>query len=222
MWYHNKSITKEGGNGLFGRNKKDTKKTVIEVYDYGSMSDPELVELCAEHNEEAYSEIVKRYEKFVYSAVFAELCHEQDTFDVSQEVFIRLWNAAGGFRCESTLKTWLYRMCKNCAYDYMRKHYKHKTVSLTRETEEDEESTVADIEVGESAEDEVLRKERIAAVRRAISELPPEQRDVIVLRELEGLSYTEIAETLGIGEGTVKSRISRGREALREALSGLL
>ena len=207
---------------MFGRNKKDTKKTVIEVYDYGSMSDPELVELCAQHNEEAYSEIVRRYEKFVYSAVFAELCHEQDTFDVSQEVFIRLWNAAGGFRCESTLKTWLYRMCKNCAYDYMRKHYKHKTVSLTRETEEDEESTVADIEVGESAEDEVLRRERIAAVRRAISELPPEQRDVIVLRELEGLSYTEIAETLGIGEGTVKSRISRGREALREALLQLL
>ena len=207
---------------MFGRNKRDTKKTVIEVHNYGAMSDPELVELCAEHNEEAYSELVRRYEKFVYSAVLAELRHEQDAFDVSQEVFVRLWNAAGGFRCESTLKTWLYRMCKNCAYDYMRKHYKHKTVSLTRESEEDEESTVADVEVGESAEDEVLRKERIEAVRRAISELQTEQRDVIVLRELEGLSYTEIAETLGIGEGTVKSRISRGREALKEALSQLL
>lgn len=213
----------KGGNGLFGRKKeesKDKKKTEIEYIDYKSLGDPELVSLCAEHNEEAYSEIVMRYEKFVYSAVYSELRHEEDAFDVSQEVFIRLWNAAGGFRCESTLKTWLYRMCKNCAYDYMRKHYKHKTVSLTYE--EDEETAVADVEVEESPEDVLVRKEKIEAVRQAISALPEEQRDVIVLREIQEMSYTEIASTLGISEGTVKSRISRGREALKNALGHLL
>ncbi len=180
-----------------------------------AMSDTELLELCANKNENAFSTIVQRYEKFVYSAVFMELKNSDDAFDVSQEVFIRLYNAAGGFRCESTLKTWLFRMCKNCAYDYMRKFYKHKTISLSKTGDDGENDGIEDIASDITTDEQVLKKEKIRAVHRAINMLPDEQRDVIILRELEGMSYTEISEALGINEGTVKSRISRAREALK-------
>jgi len=210
-------LRKEDKRILF--DKKENTERVQKPSDYGKLSDAQLMELCAAKDEEAFSELVGRYEKFVYSAVFAELKDADDAFDVSQEVFIRLYNAAGGFRCESTLKTWLYRMCKNCAYDYMRKFYKNRPLSLSVPCDEDDTSQETDVvSKDDTPEESVLKKERINAVRRAISELPEEQRDVIVLRELEGLQYSEIADILGINEGTVKSRISRGREALKKFL----
>ena len=203
---------------MFGR--KEEKKAVPKVPPEGfsSLSDTELMEFCAGKNEEAFSVIVGRYEKFVYSAVFAELKDPDDAFDVSQEVFIRLYNAAGGFRFESTLKTWLYRMCKNCAYDYMRKFYRHKAVQLSYKSPEEE--TAEDVEVVSETtpEEEILRREKINAVRKAVTELPEDMRDVIVLREFEDMQYSEIAQVLGISEGTVKSRISRAREHLKKVL----
>ena len=201
---------------LFGR-KKDTEKTAHGYEEHTNLCelcDEKLLELCADKNEEAFSVLVSRYEKFVYSAVWAELKHTEDAFDVSQEVFIRLYNAAGGFRCESTLKTWLYRMCKNCAYDFMRKNYKHKFISLSA-SDDGEKDAQTDLPSDVCTESEVIRREQISAVHTAIAKLPEEQREVIVLRELEGMSYTEIAAILGINEGTVKSRISRARQALK-------
>lgn len=203
---------------MFGRNEEKKAPPRIPEKGYKSLGDAELIELCAAKDEEAFSEVVGRYEKFVYSAVFAELKNADDAFDVSQEVFIRLYNAAGGFRCDSTLKTWLYRMCKNCSYDYMRKYYKHKAVSLTYKDENEETTEDIDIVSEETPEGELLRKEKIRAVREAVLSLPEEQRDVIVLREFEDMQYSEIAELLGISEGTVKSRISRAREHLKKVL----
>lgn len=204
---------------MVGKEKdKSEKMRIYTECELRKMSDAELLLLCAEKNQNAFEIIVEKYEKFVYSAVWTELKNSDDAFDASQEVFIRLWNAAGGFRCESTLKTWLYRMCKNCAYDYMRKHYKNKTLSLSRMDSENDNEISEDIPLDVYTDEQVIKKETERAVRRAIAALPEEQRDVIVLRELEGLSYTEIAEVLGINEGTVKSRISRGREALKKNL----
>lgn len=198
--------------------EKKPNNTPPKPRDYKRLADPQLMELCAAKDEDAFSEIVGRYERFVYSTVFAELKNPDDAFDVSQEVFIRLYNAAGGFRCESTLKTWLYRMCKNCAYDYMRKYYKHRAVSLTYKDAEEETTEDADIVSDTTPEDELLRKEKIQAVRNAVLELPEEQREVIVLREFQNMQYSEIAVMLGISEGTVKSRISRAREHLKKIL----
>lgn len=204
---------------MFGRKKNNGEGfTKTDSPDLRTMDDPGLMELCADKNESAFEEIVRRYEKFVYSVVFAELKNADDAFDAAQEVFIRLYNAAGGFRCESSLKTWLYRMCKNCAYDYMRKFYKNRAVSLAVRDAEDDTSEDADIVSETTPEDEILRKERINAVRQAILKLPEDMRDVIVLRELEGLQYSEIAHILDISEGTVKSRISRARESLKKFL----
>lgn len=212
-------VLREEGKRKFMENKEKYPGSSNEMpIDYGKLSDSELMELCIRKDDNAFSELVVRYEKFVYSAVFAELKNTDDAFDVSQEVFIRLYNAAGGFRFESTLKTWLYRMCKNCSYDYMRKYYKHRALSLTVKGPQDETAEDIDIASECTPDEEVLRKEQIRAVREAVKRLPEEQRDVIVLREFEGLQYSEIADILGISEGTVKSRISRGREALKKFL----
>ncbi len=191
---------------------KEEKKKMQE------MQDSELLLLCAEKNEEAFTALAERYEKFVYSTVYCELKDPEDAFDVSQEVFIRLWNAADGFRCESTLKTWLYRMCKNCAYDYMRKYYKRKTLSLSDPREGEERPLEETLPSPEYSDEQVIKKEKIEAVRRAVKELPEEFRDVIILREFEGLSYADIAEAMTISEGTVKSRISRARGILLKKL----
>lgn len=203
---------------MFEKKENNADMAKHKLSDYGSLCDSELIGLCVQKDENAFSELVVRYEKFVYSVVFAELKNSDDAFDVSQEVFIRLYNAAGGFRCESTLKTWLYRMCKNCAYDYMRKYYKHRALSLTVKDPQEETAEDIDVVAQSTPDEEIIRKEQIMAVRKAIKKLPEEQRDVIVLRELEGLQYSEIAIMLGISEGTVKSRISRGREALKKFL----
>ena len=183
---------------------------------YESLTDPELLSLCASKDESAFEALLSRYEKFVFSAVRYELKNDDDAFDVSQEVFLRLYNAAGGFRCESTLKTWLFRMCKNCAYDFMRKNYKHKFLSLTPSEDGEGETEIPSYD---TPDEDVLRKERIETVRLAIRSLSEEHRDVIVLRELQELSYGEIADLLGLSEGTVKSRINRAREALKKILA---
>ncbi len=198
--------------------KKEAQNATPQKIEYKSLNDEELIKLCAQKDQEAFSEIVAKYEKFVYSAVFAELKNTDDAFDASQEVFIRLYNAADGFRGESSLKTWLWRMCKNCAYDYMRKHYKNREFSLTKPNEEDETCDNVEIADQTTPEEELLRKEKIKAVRNAITKLSSEQREVIVMRELWEMPYSEIAQILGISEGTVKSRISRGRENLKNLL----
>lgn len=202
---------------MFGK-KQESQNVTSKKIDYKSLNDEELIKLCAQKDEEAFSEIVEKYEKFVYSAVFAELKNTDDAFDASQEVFIRLYNAANGFRGESSLKTWLWRMCKNCAYDYMRKHYKNRAVSLAKPNEEEETSDNVEIADKTTPEEELLRKEKIKAVRTAITKLSAEQQEVIVMRELLEMPYSEIAQILGVSEGTVKSRISRGRENLKKLL----
>ena len=178
----------------------------------------DVIRRAAAGDERAFADLVNAYQTLVYNTALSIVRDREGALDVSQEVFIRLYNAAGGFRCESTLKTWLFRMCKNCAYDYMRKFYKHKTVSLSKSDDDEDSRSIEDIPSEQTTEGTALTNEKIRAVHRAINMLPEEQRDVIILRELEGMSYADISKVLGIEEGTVKSRISRGREALKKFL----
>ncbi len=199
--------------------KEDRKPKKEKPMSYKALSDEELLSYIAEKDEKAFETVVERYDKFVFSSVRCELRSDEDAFDVSQEVFIRLYGAAGGFRCESTLKTWLYRMCKNCAVDFCRKNYRHGFLSLTKSGDDENGEGETDIPDTDTPEEELLRREKIRAVRKAVASLPEQQRSVIVLREFGDMAYADIAKTLGISEGTVKSRISRAREALKELLA---
>ncbi len=133
---------------------------------------------------------------------------------------MKLWRTAGSYRGECSVTSWVIRIARNTSLDALRRRSTRQTDSLTLE-DEDGDTTERAIPVTEGDDDPVSsyeRKERIAAVRRAISELCDEHKEIILLRDIQGLSYAEIADLLGIEEGTVKSRIHRARNCLKEKL----
>jgi RNA polymerase sigma-70 factor (ECF subfamily) len=147
--------------------------------------------------------------------------NREDALDVSQEVFLKLWRTLESFRGECSIKSYLMKLTKNTALDMKRRNSYRQTISLTTENDEGEASQldIADTSVDANPQEAYIRRERIERVRRAISELDEEYRQVIVMREMNGMSYREISDALGINEGTVKSRINRARAALKKILT---
>ena len=174
--------------------------------------------------EPAYEELVARFQQPVYNLVYRLLSDPADTSDVVQEVFLKVFRNINGFRNQSSLKTWIYRIAVNEAHNHRRWFFRHrrKEVVLEGDLEGtlDYRETFAD--AGRSPFDYVLDQERQNLIEEALARLNPAFRAAVVLRDVEGLSYEEITEILSISMGTVKSRILRGREALRQELAAQL
>lgn len=170
----------------------------------------------------AFETLVRTYESFVYNVAYQSLKSQDDAFDVSQEVFIKVYKSLGSFRGDCKFSTWIYRVAQNVVKDFLRsKGNKLKTVSVY-ETDSDGEEHQLEIVDESTAADPIAsfeKKECATLVREAISRLSEEQRTVIVLRDMEGYTYEEIAEMLFLDMGTVKSRINRGRNAIKKFLS---
>lgn len=186
---------------------------------------PELVALisrAAKGDEAAFSSLVERYEKLVFNLAYQYTQNREDAADVSQEVFLKLWRTLSSFRGESSFSTWIFRITQNSALDLLRKRAGNPTVSLTMEEEDGEEAGRERDLVDQSVEHDpaasVERSERATAVRAAIASLRADHREILVLREMRGYSYTEISEMLGLELGTVKSRINRARIQVKEFL----
>lgn len=173
--------------------------------------------------EEAYETLISRFQQPVYNLVYRLMNDPADAADVTQEVFLKVFRRICSFKGNSSLKTWIYRIAVNESYNHRRwfaRHHKHE-VGLNREDDSRiYESTFADH--GRSPFDLTLDHETRALVEEALAKLNPNFRAVVVLRDIEDLSYDEIALVLDISLGTVKSRILRGREALRRILEGRL
>lgn len=169
---------------------------------------------------------MKNFERMVYRVAFRYLNHEADACDVTQEVFLRVHRALPGFRGESSLKTWIYAITANMSRNVLRSRKTRAKVQILVT----EEKTGKGPSLLEKAEDlrspGALRTAESAelktAIQKALQVLPSEYREAVVLRDLECLEYEQIAQVLKTGEGTVKSRISRGRALLREALKDWL
>ena len=138
----------------------------------------------------------------------------EDAADLSQEAFIKAYNSLSSFRGDSKFSVWLYRIVSNLCLDFLRSKKRRPTVSLSVENEDGEETELEIPDESQSPEALLERKLTREAVRRGLDALPEEQRQILLLREIQGFSYEEIAGTLDLEAGTVKSRIFRARKRL--------
>ena len=145
-----------------------------------------------------------------------------DGEDVAQNVFLKAWRSLDSFRGDCAVSTWLYRITVNAARDQVRVSMRHETDSLTAsDPDSDDETSAIDVPVtsGDTVPESAIdRRETILAVRRAIESLPPDMRKIIVLRDLNDMSYQDIAALLHVEVGTVKSRLNRARNSLKKIL----
>jgi RNA polymerase sigma-70 factor (ECF subfamily) len=175
----------------------------------GADSDQALVDRAKQGDQEGIRLLVERYERRVIGLGWGLLGNRQDAEDVAQEAFLRAFRSIGSFRGQSSFRTWLFQIAINAARTYRR----------TREgRHEDAKGGAMDFDTTAAAgslERAVIARDR---VRRALATLPSDLREAVVLRDVTGLDYREIAEALGVPMGTVESRIFRGRARLKHAL----
>lgn len=175
-----------------------------------------LVKRSAEGDEAAFERLVVENEKLIYNVALKLTGNPDDAEDAAQEAFIKAYRNIGQFRGESRFSGWLYRLCYNAAMDNMRKNRDPNLRSLTAEDGSDAEIDVED--PSPTPEENAEREETRRLVREAVAQLPDDKREIIVMREFSNMSYTDIADALGVGEGTVKSRLNRARAALADIL----
>ena len=163
---------------------------------------------------DAFELLVAAYEKTVYNVALQMTGNREDAQDLTQEAFFKAYNSLSSFRGESKFSSWLYRIVSNLCLDFKRRQGRRPSASLT--VEDDEGETLQLDIADESQSPEVLLERKLTrdAVRRGLAELPDEQRQILLLREIQGLSYDEIADAMGLEPGTVKSRIFRARKKL--------
>ena len=183
------------------------------------MEDKEIIQQVLSGDNNAFGLLVEKYQTKVYNLALRMSGSEEDAFDLSQEAFIRAWRSLGSFQFESSFSTWLFRLSSNICLDFLRARKRRATVSLTVLSEEEDEQTQLDLpDPGPGPEEALLAAEDRALLTEALNSLPADQRQIITLRAINDLSYTEIAQVLQIQEGTVKSRLSRARTMLRNKL----
>lgn len=190
-----------------------------------TQSDQEVVALARRGHETAYRELIRRYERPVFSLVYRMVRDRETAEDLSQETFIKVLNAIGSYRPEFKFSSWVFKIANNTAIDHLRRR-ELDTLSIEGSphatTPEATEATALQLGTAdESPLDSVEARELGGEIEAAINQLRPEYRSCILLRHVEGLAYEEIAETLGLPLGTVKTYIHRARNELRVALAHL-
>jgi RNA polymerase sigma-70 factor (ECF subfamily) len=176
--------------------------------------DMELVAQARKGDREAFSELVRRYYERVYGTIYSLVGDRDDADDLAQEAFLKAYRSLSNFRGQSQFYTWVYRIGVNCCLDWMKSRNRRKDVSLEREPW----GLDGVFRHPQASDAGVLRKELQAILEQAMETLPVEYRATLVLREIDGLAYDEIAYALGCSVGTVKSRLFRSRAQLREVL----
>jgi RNA polymerase sigma-70 factor, ECF subfamily len=193
------------------------------MFDLANLPDADVVALAQSGQEAAFREIIRRYERPVFSLVYRMVRDRESAEELAQDTFLKALNHIDRYRPEFKLSSWLFKIANNVAIDYLRKR-RLATVSVSGSpnaaTASEIEATSFEIASREpTALDAMASRELGSAIERAIGSLRPEYRSCILMRHVEGRSYEEIATTLDLPLGTVKTYIHRARHELRRALS---
>ncbi len=170
-------------------------------------SDKKLIDNYLSGDRDAFGEIVKRHKDYVYNLAYRLTNNPSDAEDLTQEIFIRLMDKLESFRGDAKFSTWLYRLATNQCLDWLR-----------RSRPESSSIDLLELKSDDNVQAKVESKEQIDDIEKALTKLPADFRLAVTLRDIEGYSYSEIAEYLDVSIGTVKSRISRGRSLLIKTL----
>ena len=173
----------------------------------------DMISRCQRGDQEALKEIFDKYNKKIYRIAYGVVRHREEALDIVQEVFIKLFRSIQNFKGRSHFYTYLYRMAINTSIDHKRKAGKQFVSSL-----DEEGSFEPSDEADKGPEKILLQKELEEKVRQAMDKLPDEQKAAIIFRDVEGLSYQEMAEAMGCSIGTVMSRLHYGRKRMQESL----
>ena len=174
----------------------------------------QIVQRVLEGDVNAFEKLVLEYEKSVYALTQRMCSNAEDAADMTQETFIKAYNSLSSFRGDSKFSVWLYRIATNVCLDFLRSKSRKPTVSLSMEDDDGEEVELDIADESQSPERLLERGLTRDAVRRGLNALSPEYRQILLLREIQGLSYEEISDVLTLEVGTVKSRIFRARKRL--------
>lgn len=177
------------------------------------VSEKKIIEKVLGGDANAFEELVLRYEKTVYNLALRMVGDRDDAFDMTQETFIKAYGSLSSFRGDSKFSVWIYRITTNVCLDFLRSKSRKQQVSLT--VSDDDEDAQLDIpDPKADPEQQLIKKISMQSVEEGLKTLPDKQRQILVMRELGGMSYAEIGKALSIEEGTVKSRIFRARKRL--------
>ena len=167
----------------------------------------------------AFEALVEDQKKVVFNLALRMLGNEEDAYDISQDAFLKAYTNLSGFRGDCKFSSWLYKLTTNLCLDFIRKRNRHKVVPLVYEDDDGDSEYLEIPDETYSPESLTEQKQLRESVRSGLSQLPAQQREILVLREIGGLRYDEIGRQLDLEEGTVKSRIFRARKKLCEILS---
>lgn len=176
-----------------------------------------LVDAARRGDEGAFESLVHLYEKRVFALAVRMCGNAEDAAEAAQEAFLAAWQGLRFFRGDSSFSTWLYRLTSNACVDLLRREGRHRSAAGPSLDDEEMNQDVPDV-TAPSPQEEAERRELRSQIEEGLRALSPEHRQVLILREMHQLSYDEIADTLDLDVGTVKSRISRGRKQLRNFL----
>jgi len=188
--------------------------------------DLELVRRCQRGDETAFGQLVSRYQRKVYTIALGMVKSPDDAMDIAQEAFIKVHRYIGNFQGSSSFYTWLYRIIVNLCIDQMRRSGKFISAEFDERTHDrDQDETdvcVLSSDLGNNPSRTIGRKELAEQIQKAIDELPPYHRAVIMMREIEGMSYAEMAKAMRVSKGTIMSRLHHARHKLQRLLKEYL
>ena len=182
------------------------------------MTEQELVTRAKAGDDEAFAQLMRDNEKRIYNLTLRMTGNPEDAMDLAQETFLNAWRGLKFFKGDSAFSTWVYRLASNACIDHLRRKKRRQDISAPMPADDEDDSQPDIPDERFQPEQELERQELRRAVAQGLEQLSEEHRQVLVMREINGLSYQEIADVLDLEAGTVKSRIARARNSLRKIL----